>query len=228
MRRQGWALCLGLFVGGTVAAQPPATGGRNPPAPQMPGEVIAQTPGSRPVTTAAWPTKSSAVKPAQAVAETPRPPGPPAVSGTPITATVGPAAPGSVAGPAAGEPVPPRPGSAGPDVANWSGGHGGCLEWLTFRSRARQSGHYVTPYIPPLLAWFPCEPGYGRCGLPGAPACAGGPGGTPPGQPAPGCPAADAPPPFIKTGDGLSFSPGGAPMANPTTQVSSKTHWRPK
>jgi hypothetical protein len=224
MRRQGWALCLGLFVGGTVAAQPPATGGRNPPAPQMPGEVIAQTPGNRPVTTAAWPTKSSAVKPAQAVADAPRPPSPPAVSGTPITATVGP-----VGGSPAMEPLPPAPpGSASPDAGSCWGGHGGCREWLLFRSHARQSGHYVTPYTPPLLAWFPCEPRNGPCGLPGAPVCAGGAGQMPPGHPAPGCPAVDAPPPFIKTGDGLSFSPGGAPMANPTTQVSSKTHWRPK
>ncbi|HJZ94100.1 MAG TPA: hypothetical protein VKE40_24715, partial [Gemmataceae bacterium] len=174
MRRQGWALCLGLFVGGTVAAQPPATGGRIPPAPQMPGEVIAQTPGSRPVTTAASPARSSAVRPAQAVTDAARPPGPPAPYGTPITATVGPASPGPAAGPPAVEALPPPPGPASPDAANCWAGHGGCLEWLLFRSHARQSGHYVTPYTPPLLAWFPCEPWHGHCGLPGAPACAGG------------------------------------------------------
>src|SRR5947208_5008848 len=49
MQRQGWAFCLGLLVSGLAAAQPPADGERYPPAPDLPGVVVGQTGGGKPV-----------------------------------------------------------------------------------------------------------------------------------------------------------------------------------
>ncbi|WP_020472113.1 hypothetical protein [Zavarzinella formosa] len=51
MKRQGWALCIGMVVGGTAVAQPPADGERYPPAPEMPGVVISKPSGDRPTVT---------------------------------------------------------------------------------------------------------------------------------------------------------------------------------
>jgi hypothetical protein len=134
-------------------------------------------------------------------------------------------------------------------------GLGDVTEWLLFRSKSRQSGHFITPYRPPLQAWFPCEPRVGGCGVGGA-GCVGGvpgpvipgtsipvpPGGLP--TPAPADPTSAGPPlpggmavgkcldaevltTFVPVAPGLGFTPGVAPMANPTSQVK-PTSWKPK
>jgi len=238
MRRHGWALCLGLFTGLAVAGPPSATGERYPPAPAMPGEVIAQSPGTRPGTPTTSPrTKTPAIKPAQAVSEAPLPPAPPAPHSTSINATVAPSQPCPTSAPPATGFLSPPGSSPAQYGAAWSEGHGSCQEWLSFRSRARQSGHYPTPYYPPLLAWFPCEPRPGApCGLPGGPACQGGPtcAGAPTGHPVPPGPPVgellpgEGPMGVRKVGEGITFAPGGAPMANPTTQVTPRREWKPK
>ncbi|HKB03146.1 MAG TPA: hypothetical protein VKD90_13050 [Gemmataceae bacterium] len=233
MRRHGWAFCLGLLLGGSAAAQPPAAGEPTPPAPDLPGIVVAQERGTLPLV------KPDSMPPrGDAAAE----PGVLSVSdsagasGTPVV-------------PPAGEVPMPATVSGAAGCATPAGGSvgskptfGAIRDWCTFRSQSRQSGHFITPYRPPLYTWFPCERRCGPCGawaFPGpVPPVAGiispGPipaspvdplaGGAVPG-PAPETEVLSG---FMKTPDGLNFAPGGAPMACPTTQVHRVSHWRPK
>jgi hypothetical protein len=245
MRRQGWAFCLGLLVGGPAAAQPPAAGELPPPAPDLPGVVIAQAKGSRPLAAADAlpPTAEPAAEPgtlsipdgprttAIALADPGAPAVPPPADG-PMPIAVG--------GP--GAPPCPTP-AAGPGCAKPT--FGSVLDWCTFQSKSRQSGHFITPYRPPLIAWFPCERKCGSCvpwTVPGMAAPVGAvvipaPVAPVPPGPAPVAPQVSGPTPgpepevlsgFMKTGDGLNFAPGAAPMANPTTQLQRVSHWRPK
>ena len=163
MRRHGWAFCLGLLVGGPAAAQPPAAGELPPPAPDLPGVVIAQAKGSRPLAAADAlpPTAEPAAEPgtlsipdgprttAIALADPGAPAVPPPADG-PMPIAVG--------GP--GAPPCPTP-AAGPGCAKPT--FGSVLDWCTFQSKSRQSGHFITPYRPPLIAWFPCERKCGSC-----------------------------------------------------------------
>lgn len=242
MRRHGWALCLGALLTGSAAAQPPASEERFPPAPDLPGEVVGQLPAPRAATTPADPKDAKPVAPAAA----------------PLPDTV--LAPYTSTATTTVAPVPAVPPAAPcPPVAGGPSGKKGCnigfwdvKDWLCFRSKSRQSGHFVTPYRPPLYTWFPCEPRQGACGagpLVGGPGCAGpvpgalAPEGT---LPTPG--SADAMAPavplgggtavgkcldaevltsFQPIGPGLGFTPGGAPMANPTTQIKPTT-FKPK
>lgn len=233
MRRHGWALCLGAFLTGVAAAQPPANEERFPPAPDLPGQVVGQVPAvpvsdakdAKPAPPAAVPLLDSTLAPYSSTA----------------TATVAPV------GPAATAPCPAPAARKGCDI-----GWGDIKEWLCFRSQARQSGHFVTPYRPPLFTWFPCEPKHPSCGfgpvnggplvpplVPGAPATD----GTLP-VPVPDAPISPEPPlgggvavgkcldaevltTFQPVAPGIGFTPGGAPMANPTTQIK-PTSFKPK
>lgn len=133
---------------------------------------------------------------------------------------------------------------------------GKILDWLKFRSGVTKWGCSVTPYQPSLQAWFPCDPKKsGNCTTcatlpgtivgstqvlpPGAPESVKPvPAPTTPGAPVappmtiptvPGGPKApqQMPPVSPKVG-GLSFAPGGAPMAAPTTQAERQTKFKPK
>jgi hypothetical protein len=231
-------------MSGTAAAQPPTHVEQSPSPPDLPGVVVAQSPGSPP---------SARVEVAPFTDRAPRPPaalepaplafdGTMPLPGTPVSGTL--PFPGDAA--TIGAPCPAPAG--GPGCAKR--GFGSIDAWLMFRSRARQSGHYLTPYVPPLQAWFPCEPRRGVW----VSSCAGVPGPLPcptvavppPMMVAPG-PAAPLPPGvpvspetacpgpetdvllgFKKVGDGLNFAPGVAPMSDPTKQLHRVSHWRPK
>lgn len=245
MRRHGWALCLGALLAGSAAAQPPAGDERFPPAPDLPGQVV----GQLIVPLVPNPDVGKDAKPAAA-------PLPDAVldtSTTTVTAPVIAVGPGAMAvpgGPAVWPaPACPTPAKSGCNIGFWE-----VADWLCFRSRSRQSAHFVTPYRPPLQAWFPCEPrkapcGTGCAGCPTGPAM---PGAIVPGPasllplpaPTPVGPHSPEPPlaggmaigkcldaevltTFQPVAPGLGFAPGGAPMANPTTQVK-PTSFKPK
>jgi hypothetical protein len=196
-----------------AAAQPPADSERYPPASELPGTVVSMPSLGQPIqelkepAKEAVPTEMPAPQPAKHDA-------PPAE--TPCL-TVGPVC----------KPC-----------------HSGCFdklkEWLMFRSRARQSGHYPSPYTPPLHAWFPCDPNHKSCG-PAGPVKVPGwapPGPMPPPKPVEVGPSPSVIPPGAEKSDpstgikqidaGLSFSPGGAPMAAPTTQTEKVSTWRPR
>ena len=227
MRRHGWTFCLGLLVGGSALAQPPADTERFPPAPDLPGTVVSKPAGGRPVATAGpLPIRSTSLKPSD-TPPAPMPPEPakPSKPGpyTPVaTAVVSPA-------PA---PVPAQPAAPCPGPDCGSGDHGSVLDWLCYRSKVRDWGCVPKKYVPPLQAWFPCPPrsGCSTCPTPvgvvvetavpvGKPAAAPGPEGSPEPPPAP------AP---MKKIEGVSFSPGAAPMAMPVTQTNIRSSWRPK
>ena len=233
MRRHGWAFCLGLLVGGPAAAQPPAAGEPTPPAPDLQGIVVAQERGTQPL---AKPDQMSPTSDATEHGVLPVPDSAVGGPGVPAVPPIGdPAMPGTVAG---------APGCATP-AAGPEGGKptlGAIRDWCTFRSQSRQSGHFITPYRPPLQAWFPCERRCGPCGawaFPGPIPPAAAillPGPVPPGPATSevGGPIAGPGPEtevlsgFMKTADGLNFAPGAAPRACPTTQVHRVSHWRPK
>ena len=252
MRRHGWAFCLGLFLTGATAAQPPADEERFPPAPDLPGEVVGQLPPTI-VVPKIGSKDTKPVPPAPLPDNMPAPYG-----GGTVTATVTPLEPTPGAVPAAMGmfqqaaqcPVPACRPSCGI-------GLGDIKEWLCFRSKARQSGCYPTPYHPPLQAWFPCDPKNGPCGVGGlskAPFCAScAMGAMPPGagvpvpptgDPIPAVPASPEPPlagglsvgkcadadvltTFLPVTPGLGFAPGNAPMANPTSQIKASS-WKPR
>jgi hypothetical protein len=250
MRRHGWAFCLGLFLTGAATAQPPADEDRFPPPPDLPGEVISQLPGPKAVD--ATPPKDGRPAPLPDLQPVP-------YTGT-VSAAVAPVEPPPAAVPpvlgmvAPAAPCPPAAPACRPSCGI---GFGDIQEWLLFRSQSRQSGHFVTPYHPPLYAWFPCEPGKGPCcvgGFPAKPGCAVGAAGTPVtvttpavaqgGLPVPnpevpvapelplggGAPIGKCAEPlttFEPVGAGLGFTPGRAPMANPTTQIKPSS-WRPR
>jgi hypothetical protein len=266
MRRQGWALCLGMFLGGSVLAQPAPQEERFPPAPDLPGVVVSKPTGKTDGTV-----KPLTVQRASSnVTQTPTLPAPlvttPVPSTNTITTTVVPVTPNAISIPATPcETCPtsvyqhcPQPGCATPGQMSH------LPSWLTFRSQAKHSGKVPTPYAPPIYAWFPpgCvtnKPGAGACATPYGP-CATGHCGTtviPPMQypvmqyptttlpvpqsvgpqpiyttptqipntlptPAPITTPAETDPlaGFRKINDGLSFTPGGSPMAAPTKPVS--------
>jgi hypothetical protein len=240
MRRHGWAFCLGALLAGTVAAQPPTDEERYPPALDLPGMVVGQLPPPRPVDGPKDAPKTDAPKaepkeskpadvtvlPNGTTPATPVIPVEPAP--TPVTGTF----------PAANTCCPPA--RSGCHI-----GYADIREWFCFHSKARQTEHYVTPYRPPLQAWFPCEP---KPLMPVAgPACAGCAAGgrmapaplaagvvegesvptgeestEPPlggGVPIGKCLDAEVLTTFQPVNPGLLFTPGAAPTANPTTQV---------
>lgn len=244
MRRHGWALCLGTVLAGSAAAQPPAGAERLPPAPDLPGEVVGRQPGA----TTPAPVDGLVVKPIAPPAG-PLPAEVLAVPGSTVAAPANPVGPASVGGTAA--PCPPAPacptGKSGCGIGFWE-----IKDWLLFRSQSRQSGHFVSPYRPPLYTWFPCEPNRAPCGfgpMIAAPGCAPiigspalgnpgpeglppptGPGSPPPlagGTPVGKCLDAEVLTTFQPVAPGLGFTPGAAPMANPTTQVK-PTGFKPK
>jgi hypothetical protein len=245
MQRHGWAFCLGLLAIGSAAAQPPADLERYPPAPDLPGVVVGQS-----ATTIQAADKSA--KPATPPGELPfEPIHPPKDKPTPkegdpttIPTTTLPAPSNGVAGPVCNSP---------------SCCSTGCIDklkaWLLHRSRAKQSGHYITPYRPPLHAWFPCEPN-GNCKggncqngtvtvaptvipptdvsplpppavMPKTPVTVM-PEPRRPEAPVVVEPRSDLPPGFQSVDVGVKFCPGVAPMAKPTTQTEKVSKWRPK
>lgn len=184
MRRHGWALCLGLLLGGTAAAQPPADLERYPPAPDLPGKAVGR-PSPRPVATAAGlPTRPGGVKPAggQAPAAPPTSGPAPGYPATPTVTITQPAepppdakaldAPKAAETPKAAD-APAKPAADAPAVtaappASACAPEGpytmvGCScvwrikDWLCFRSRSRQSGCYPSQPWPPFLQPC-CEP----------------------------------------------------------------------
>jgi len=247
MRRHGWAFCLGAILAGTAAAQPPAGEDRFPPAPDLPGELVGQLPAPKdaPKTEEpkAQPKEAKPIPPSADVTVVPNA----GTKSVPVT----PVEPAPV--PATGM-FPQAPTTCCPPARSGCNiGYGDVKAWLSFHSTARQSGHYVTPYRPPLYTWFPCQPKP----LPAvaAPACAGCAANGPP-APAPlavgvvdgesvptgeGLPAAplgggvpigkcfesEVLTSFQPVNPGLLFTPGTAPMANPTTQVK-PTAFKPK
>lgn len=302
MRRHGWALCLGLLLGGTAAAQPPADLERYPPAPDRPGTAVGR-PSPRPVATAAGlPVRPTGVKPAGGQAPMTPPtsgpalaypaaptvtivqpaeplPAPDAKAADAPKATEAPAKPTTDAAAAPADPLGHAPAAPAATACAPEGPYTmvGCScvwrikDWLCFRSRSRQSGCYPSQPWPMLLQPC-CEPKicatcappakcpglFGKCGggkcaepvvgpvvgpvvdpvpatLPVMPA---------PAEPMPPKGAAKADPLFppgtvVATGPdelsgfrkvdvGLSFAPGAAPMAHPTTQVERVSNWRPK
>lgn len=249
MRRHGWAFCLGVLFTGTAAAQPPAADERFPPAPDLPGQVVSQSP--------------TLPKDPPAADQPATPPGSPAPDATVVPNGSTPTTPVIPVEPA---PVAGMPGALGmfPAAAPWAVTHcrsgwgldlgfgcGELKEWFCFRSRARQTGHHVPSYRPPLVAWFPCEPRPAAPfpGVVAGPVCTSCAQGVPapamvapvvPGtglpEPAPVVPVTPEPPltggvpvgscpdidvltAFQPLGPGLGFTPGLAPMANPTTLV---------
>jgi hypothetical protein len=256
MQRQGWAFCLGLLVAGLAAAQPPADGERYPPAPDLPGVVVSQNGGGKPVGKAAQDRPKvigvQADEPAPAprsLDAEPKAAGP-AVTTEPVEST-----PAKPAIPVEGKTCPST--DKGCKTGCASGASSSCCsvakitEWLTFRSHARQHGCYVPPYRPPLIAWFTCDPKCppGQCAvIPPRPLAPPPDAPLPPPSPAtptPKTPAATktetaplpeptpAPvvedlPGAIRVDTGLRFSPGAAPMAKPTTQLEKVSNWRPK
>jgi hypothetical protein len=256
MRRHGWAFCLGAILAGSAAAQPPAGEERYPPAPDLPGTVVSQPPAPRPAdgpkdTPKAESLKADTPKPAE-----PRDAAPPAdvtvmPNGT-KAAPVIPVEPAPI--PAMGMFAPADPACCPPARSGCHIGYSEIKQWLCFRSQARDSGKYVTPYRPPLYAWFPCEPR--PLAAVAAPACAGCAAKAPAAAPAPlatevldgeqvptgtdvpepplgggvpigKCHEAEVLTTFQPVNPGLLFAPGAAPMANPTTQVK-PTSFKPK
>jgi hypothetical protein len=256
MQRHGLAFCLGLLVSGVAAAQPPADSERYPPAPDLPGIVVGQANGGKPIgkTMLAAP-KVVSVQAAEP-GPTPRSADTDPVPGSSISATTE---------PVDSAPVKPEvPVAATSSPTKVKGCKSGCCtgecltritDWLLFRSHARQQGCYPSPYRPPLQAWFPCD-ATGACG-----SCASGklavvaptvvapPPESPLPPPAPIIPTPKVssessslprPAPALVAGPdselpgsfrvdtGLRFSPGAAPMANPTTQIEKVSNWRPK
>ncbi|HEX3151989.1 MAG TPA: hypothetical protein VHR66_28205 [Gemmataceae bacterium] len=249
MRRHGWAFCFGLFLSSAAAAQPPADEERFPPPPDLPGEVVSQLPSPRPAAKVTQKdVKLDAPAPLPDITPTP-------YSGT-VKANVTPVDPLMTAGPTAGcnQPAscPVPTGHSGCCISLSD-----LKEWALFRSQARQSGPYVPPYRPPLQAWFPCDPRSSSCGAglhakAGCATCASGmplpaavagapvnsatkvdapPAATEPallgGNPVGKCADSDVLTSFQPVNPGLGFAPGGAPMANPTTQVKAST-WKPR
>ena len=245
MQRHGWAFCLGVLAIGSAMAQPPADLERYPPAPDLPGVVVGKSEST--ILTADKSDKSapSGELPFEPIQQP---------KDKPATNESRPAEP--IALPATTLPAPTT--AVGGPVCKPSCGSTGCCDkvvaWLLHRSRAKQRGHYVTPYTPPLHAWFPCKPSAG---------CANGkcPMGTvtvvpmvipptnvtplPPPAVAPKAPVATLPKPqehvpspepasellpgLNKGVDvGIRFTPGIAPMAKPTTQTEKVSNWRPK
>jgi hypothetical protein len=234
-----------MLVGGAALAQPPADSERYPPAPELPGVVVGQTAGNRPIITAdALTTRRTSLKPAEPgpLPEKTPPMAIPPVATTTVLAPVTPLAP----------VAPCAPDSKCAKAESCTGGFGHFKDWLLHRSRSRQSGCYIPPYTPPLQAWFQCEPRKAPCGP-----CASGtktccpvpgfataqlvpptlteepptlPGGekllVPPGKPDVKEP--EAMKGFKPVDVGLSFAPGAAPMACPTTQTEKVSNWRPK
>jgi hypothetical protein len=239
MRRHGWAFGLGLVLSGMAAAQPPADEDRFPPAPDLPGQVVAQLPG-----------------PKSPEADTPKDAKPAPMPDLQLAPDGGKRPAAILPAPNGAPPAAPCP-PAGPVARRGCQiGFGDIQEWLLFRSKSRQSGCYPPPYYPPLYTWFLCEPGNGHSGvvgLPTKPGCANGgpvlgvatavPPAVPPGRlPIPEVPAApesalgggvtvgkcaDVLTNFEPVGPGLGFTPGAAPTANPTTQVKPSS-WRPR
>jgi hypothetical protein len=240
MRRHGWALYLGLLAGAPAVAQPPADSERFPPPLDLPGIVVSQPRGSRPTVTVATQPISLNSQNLPSLPDT-EPVSTPTATTTIAPINSVPVAPVMVP-PAADCPAPANGAACG-------AGHGSIIDWATFRSQSRQSGHYKPRYTPPLFTWFlPCDPkrnGYGPrlvsvagngCatgfGPMVGPAPAGSVDGPVPVSPPvagtlPGCPDKDALTSFEKIGDGLGFAPGGAPMAAPTTQAK-PSKWRPR
>jgi hypothetical protein len=247
MRRHGWAFSLGLLACGTVAAQPPAGAGHSPPAPDLPGVVIAQyAPDRSPVNPVVPPFTDRAPK---TVAPEP---GPLHIESTPVPAEGTPVS-------SAIQTLPGTPcATPAPAAGCEKRGFGSLSAWCNHRSRAGYGLKVPFPYYPPLQAWFPCEPRWpivayaapcaakapcpAPCGSvpPGNviagpdPMAPSPPAGVVPGRPQVGCPASpaclegDVLSGFKKVGDGLNFAPGVAPMSDPTKQVHRVSHWRPK
>lgn len=226
MRRHGWTFCLGLLVGGPALAQPPADTERFPPAPDLPGVVVSQPAGGRPVATAGPVSiRSSSYKPSDAPAPLPLP----AVKSSPYlpVATVVSAQVATPVVKPVAEFAPCAPAAACAAPACGGGGHGNVMDWLCFRSQVRDWGCVPKKYVPPLQAWFPCTPkaGCSTCAPPiGIPFDA----ALPAGKPGSMIEGTEPPPAPPKRGDGLSFDRGAAPMAAPTTQTGIRSSWKPK
>ncbi len=168
MQRQGWAFCLGLLLTGLAAAQPPAEGERYPPAPDLPGVVVGTTNSGKPVG-AADPstTKLASVQPSEPAATPKSLDGEPTPAGPAITATTEPV---EIPAGKTNLPVSSMTCAASekccPSGCCSSGCLGRVVDWMLFRSHARQHGCYPSPYRPPLFTWFPCGPRsgpYGSC-----------------------------------------------------------------
>src|SRR5687767_6308485 len=143
MRRHGWAFSLGLLVCGTVAAQPPAGAGHSPPAPDLPGVVVAQSTSDRPTTNPEAPPFSD------------RAPRGPAQEPVPLSIE-------GNAGLVEGMPAPAiqtMPGAPCATPVPAAGcekrGVGSLSAWCNHRSRAGYGLKVPFPYYPPLQAWFP-------------------------------------------------------------------------
>ena len=152
MRRQGCALFFGLLVSGAALAQPPAVSERYPPAPELPGVVVGHSPSERTVVSVAplavKRTGLNVTEPAPMPDKTSPEKHPPATQ-----AASTPTEPAIESGKDLATPCPPKAGKCAKRCCT-----GGILDWLTYHSKARQSGCNIPPYMPPLQSWFPCDP----------------------------------------------------------------------
>ena len=185
MKRQAWALCLGVVFGGTSLAQPPAEAERYPQAPEMPGTIVSKPTGAaRPTATVT----EMQIKPVQ-FQNPAQPTVPPVLTatqlpyGTTVTAQVAPISPVSGRLPVPQGPLVPVNGMIATPVTmtggmstpacapgtDCTGADAGKLaEWLRFQSTSKQTGHYPPAATPPLTAWFPCK-SQGGCSTYAAP-----------------------------------------------------------
>lgn len=256
MQRHGWTFCLGLLVIGLASAQPPADLERYPPAPDLPGVVVGQSnaakAATKPTSGDAKLVSANPDEPAPAprsLEGEPKPTGP-AVSVV-VSPTEGAAKP-TLPAPAALGPTNDKNCKLGCGSGDCMTR---ITDWLCFKSHARQHC-YPSPYRPPLFTWFKCEPMHGpcatgKCGVVAAPTpvtplpesalpapAPAGPNPTPKTPSEKGGVTREVPaitiepeadlPGAIRVDTGLRFSPGGAPMAKPTTQVERVSTWRPK
>lgn len=257
MQRHGWAFCFVLLLTGLAAAQPPADLERYPPAPTLPGSVVGQSfpakAAGKPLPAGPTVVSTQSNEPAP----TPRAlDGEPFPTGPSITATTQPVEAPPAAPPSPTNDTKCKGNAKSCKSGGCSSSClQRVIDWCTFHSNARQHGCYPSPYRPPLQAWFPCNPNgapCARCGsgnmgaltpgpvisapeaplptpnpaMPGAP---GDPGGATRKAPAVSAePVVDGLPGAIRVDTGLLFSPGGAPMAKPTTQLEKVSTWRPK
>jgi hypothetical protein len=255
MRRHGWAFCLGAILAGAAAAQPPADEERYPPAPDLPGVVVGQLPPPRTVDGPKEAPKDAPKAEPKAMPKDARP----AVPAPDVTLVPNGSTPATPVIPVEPVPAPAAAGMFPPPAGCCPTARSGChigltdiREWFCFHSKARQTSHYVTPYRPPLYAWFLCDkptaPGAGpafagtitKSAIAPAPLTAGiaddesvptgeevpAPllgGGVPIGK----CLDAEVLTNFQPVNPGLLFTPGAAPTANPTSQVKPSS-FRPK
>lgn len=227
MRRHGCALILAAIVVGGVRAQPPADGERYPPAPDLPGQPVGVSSAGVLTQKVQRSTSLKASDVDLAIKADEKAKAPEYPASTSITVA----------------PVADGPSKVLCSMSFSKCGVGGCPDlggikaWLTHKSTSRQSGKYLPPYSPPMqFKCDPLRPPTAHCNTGGVKTtCSLGrlKHGTKSTMPVPNHPSCVPPSPELEVvpkevEKGLSFSPGIAPMALPTTQRERVSSWRPK